>query len=229
MVPWPQVQLAAIAPHVVSFIRAQGIQCNVGGHPAPVRPSPGPWPRIFPAPGSAAPALCPRVRGAPPPPSHVGTQLPAPSLGPPGSRSPVRTRAAAGPPPVDWLGLPCSPPMGARLRGWRLAGRARLPLQTETKREEGRLGDDVAPPTPLSPSSLMDTYNPSTREAATIPGCMSGLTEKEGGCGCSRDGTKPRETWYGGARLQSQHVRGGGRRIRNSRLFFGCVVSSRSA
>lgn len=134
VVPWPQVQLAAIASHVVSFIRMQGIQCNAGGgHPAAVRPSPGPSPRIFPAPGSAAPALCPRVRGAPPPPSHVGTQRPGPSLGPPGARSPVRTRAAAGPPPVDWLGLPCSPPMGARLRGWRLAGRARLPLQTETE------------------------------------------------------------------------------------------------
>lgn len=38
--PWPKVQLAATVPHVVSFIRAQGIQGNEGGHPVPVRPGP---------------------------------------------------------------------------------------------------------------------------------------------------------------------------------------------
>lgn len=63
--PWPKVQLAATVPHVVSFIRAQGIQGNEGGHPVPVRPEPGPSPWLFPAPRSADPALCPRVRGAP--------------------------------------------------------------------------------------------------------------------------------------------------------------------
>lgn len=117
VVPWPQVQHAATVPHVVSFIRAQGIQGNEGGHPVPVRPEPGPSPWLLPAPGRAAPALCPRVRGAPPLPSHVGTQRPAPSLGPPGARRPVRTRAVAGLPSV--IGSGCR-----ALRQWARGCRA---------------------------------------------------------------------------------------------------------